>query len=107
MPYYHFYPLTINHLRNQDKFIIYPVHNDIMKHAAETDQVFTGDSLPVVTGDSLPVVKVVELGQGHPLQTWLIDLLIGQSIQKKDSGVRAHSFRSLGVIFLKGRLVKL
>lgn len=52
-------------------------------------------------------MKVVELGQGHPLQTWLIDLLIGQSIQKKDSGVRAHSFRSLGVIFLKGRLVKL
>lgn len=99
MPYYHFYPLTINHLRNQDKYIIYPVHNDIMKHAAEIDQVFTGDSLPVV--------KVVELGQGHPLQTWLIDFLIGQSIQKKDSGVRAHSFRSLGVILLEGRLVKL
>lgn len=79
--------------------MVYPVCTSIVKHEAEIDQAFTGGSLPVM--------KVIKLGQGHPLQTWLIDLLIGQSIQQNDSGVRTHSIWSLGVVLLKGWLVKL
>ena len=57
--------------------------------------------------NSIPVVKVIELGQGHPLQAWLVDLLIGQSVQEEDPGVRTHSVRPLGVVLLQGGLVEL
>lgn len=52
-------------------------------------------------------MKVIELGQGHPLQARLVDLLIGQSVQEEDPRVRAHSVRPLGVVLLQRGLVEL